>query len=125
MTNFRRQTLLKMFMLVDLGILAFSYVAASVQVWHLTASSSFAAFFSMRVKVLNILLVLGLFYSWHIIFSAFGLYGSRRLGDRKQEIVEVHRATSAVVIMLAVAAAVFRVRMITPAFLVVFWAITA
>jgi exopolysaccharide biosynthesis polyprenyl glycosylphosphotransferase len=125
MTNFRRQTLLKMFMLVDLAILAFSYVAAAVQVWHLTASSSFAVFFSMRVKVLNILLVVGLFYSWHIIFSAFGLYGSGRLGDRKQEVLDVLKATSVAVIVLAVVAPVFRVEMITPAFIVVFCAMSS
>ncbi len=125
MTNFRRQFLVKTLMLVDLGILALSFVLAAIQVWHLTASSSFASFISMRVKVLNILLVLGLLYSWHLIFSVFGLYGSKRLGDRKQEIVDVLRATSVVFIMLAVAAAVFRVRMITPAFIVVFWAISS
>ena len=107
MTNFRRQILIKTFMLFDLGILAFSFVLAAVQVWHLTAFNSFAAFISMRVKVLNILLFLGLFYSWHLIFSAFGLYGSRRLGDRKQEVVDVLKATSVAVIVLAVVAAYF------------------
>jgi exopolysaccharide biosynthesis polyprenyl glycosylphosphotransferase len=112
-------------MLVDLAILAISCVAASVQVWHLTASNSFAAFFSMRVKVLNILLVLGLFYAWHVIFSAFGLYGSRRLGDRKQEVVDVLKAVSVAALVLAIVAPVFRVAMITPVFIVVFWALSS
>jgi exopolysaccharide biosynthesis polyprenyl glycosylphosphotransferase len=125
MTNFRRQTLLKMLMLVDLAIFAISCVAASVQVWHLTASNSFDAFFSMRVKVLNILLVLGLFYAWHVIFSAFGLYGSRRLGDRKQEVIDVLKAVSVAVLVLAIVAPVFRVAMITPAFVAVFWALSS
>ena len=125
MTNFRRQILIKTLMLFDLGILAFSYVVAAVRIWHLTEFSSFASFISMRVKVLNILLFLGLLYSWHLIFSAFGLYGSKRLGDRKQEIVDVLRATSVAVIVLAMVAPIFRVRMITPAFIVVFWAISS
>jgi exopolysaccharide biosynthesis polyprenyl glycosylphosphotransferase len=125
MTNFRRQTLLKMFMLVDLGILAISCVTASVQVWHLTASDSFDAFFSMRVKVLNILLVLGLFYIWHVILSAFGLYGSKRLGDRKQEVIDVLRAVTVAVLVLAIAAALFRIQMVTPAFVAVFWALAS
>jgi len=124
-TNFRRQILIKTFMLSDLGIIAFSYVVAAVRIWHLTAFSSFAFFISMRVKVLNILLFLGLFYSWHVISPAFGLYGSRRLGDRKQEVVDVLKATSVAVIVLAMAAHVFRVEMITPAFIVVFWAISS
>jgi len=125
MTNFRRQTLIKMFMLFDLGIMAISCLAASVQVWHLTASDSFASFFSMRVKVLNILLVLGLFYVWHVIFSAFGFYGSRRLGDRKQEVVDVLKAVTVAVLVLAIVRPIFRVEMITPAFIVVFWAISS
>ena len=124
-TNVRRQVLIKTFMLFDLGILALSFVVAAVRIWHLTALSSFAAFISMRVKMLNFVLFLGLFYSWHLIFSAFGLYGSRRLGDRKQEVVDVLKATAVAIIVLASVALIFRVRMITPAFIVVFWAISS
>jgi exopolysaccharide biosynthesis polyprenyl glycosylphosphotransferase len=122
MTNFRRKLLIKAFMLFDVGILAVSYVVAAVRTWHLIAFSSFASFISMRVKVLNIILFLGLFYSWHAIFSAFGLYRSRRLRDRKPEALDVLKATSVAVIVLGLAAAIFRVRMVTPAFIVLFGA---
>jgi exopolysaccharide biosynthesis polyprenyl glycosylphosphotransferase len=125
MTNYRRLILNKAFMLFDLGILAVSYVIAAVRIWHLTAFSSFAAFISMRVKVLNILLFLGLFYSWHVIFSAFGLYRSRRLGDRSQEAMDVLKATSAAALVLCIVAAIFRLQMTTPAFIVVFWAVAS
>lgn len=125
MTNFRRQILNKAFTLFDLGILAVSYVVAAVRIWHLTAFSSFASFISMRVKVLNILLFLGLFYSWHVIFSAFGLYRPRRLGDRKQEAMDVLKATSSGALVLGVVAAIFRLQMITPAFIVVFWVVAS
>ena len=125
MTTFRRQILIKTFMLFDLGILAFSYVVVAVRIWHLTAFNSFAAFISMRIKVPNLLLFLGLFYSWHVIFYAFGLYGSRRLGDRKQEAVDVLKATAVAALVLGLAAAIFRVRMITLAFIVVFWAMSS
>ena len=125
MTDFRRQILNKAFMLFDLGILAVSYMVAAVRIWHLTAFNSFAAFISMRVKVLNILLFLGLFYSWHVIFSAFGLYRSRRLGDRKQEAMDVVKATSAGALVLGVVAAIFRLQMTTPAFIVAFWVVAS
>ena len=36
MTNFRRQILLKMFMLLDPCLLTLSYVAAAIRIWHLT-----------------------------------------------------------------------------------------
>jgi exopolysaccharide biosynthesis polyprenyl glycosylphosphotransferase len=121
MTNFRRRFLLKMFMLLDPSLLTFSFMVAAIPTWHLTEFTSFAAFFSMRIKLLNLLMFLGLFYSWHMIFYALGLYGSRRLGDRREETVVVLKATSAGAVMLGFVAALFRVRMVTPAFIAVFW----
>ena len=121
MTNFRRHILNQTFMLFDLAILGVSYMVASVGIWHLTELSSFTSFISIRVKVLNILLILGLFYCWHVIFSSFGLYRSRRLGDQKQEIMDVLKAISAGALVLGFVAAIFHVRMVTPYFTVVFW----
>jgi exopolysaccharide biosynthesis polyprenyl glycosylphosphotransferase len=110
-----------MFMLLDPGILTFSYVVAAIRIWHLTESTTFAAFFSMRIKLSNFLVFVGLFYFWHVIFSAYGLYGSRRLGDRKEEAIIILKATSAGALGLGFVAAFFQVRMITPAFIAVFW----
>ena len=121
MTNFRRQILVKMFMLLDPSLLAFSYLVAATRIWHLTGFTSFAAFFSIRIRLSNVLVFLGLFYFWHVIFSSFGLYGSRRLGDRKGEAVVVLKATSTGTLVLGFVAAFFQVRTITPAFLAVFW----
>src|ERR1700686_4321918 len=121
MTNFRRQIMVRMFMLFDPVILTISYIIAAIQILHLTEFISFAAFFSMLIKLSNILVFLGLFYFWHVIFSAFGLYGSRRLGDQKEEAVVVLKATSAGALVLGFVAAFFRVRMISPAFIAVFW----
>jgi hypothetical protein len=121
MTTFRRQIFLKMFMLLDPGILTISFLVAAVLTWHLTEFTSFAAFFSMRIKVLNILLFLGLFYFWHVIFTAAGLYGSRRLGERKEEFGVVLKATLAGALVLGFVATLFRVQMITPDFILVFW----
>ncbi len=121
MTSFRRQLLVKLFMLLDPTLLTFSYVVAAIRIWGLTEFTSFAAFFSMRVKLANAFVFLGLFYFWHVIFSAFGLYGSRRLGDRRQEAVVALKATSTAALALGFVAAFFRVRMITPAFIALFW----
>jgi exopolysaccharide biosynthesis polyprenyl glycosylphosphotransferase len=121
MTNFRRQILLKMFMLLDPSLLTFSFMVAAVPAWHLTEFTSFAAFFSMRIKLLNLLLFLSLFYTWHVIFSALGLYGSRRIGGRAEEAGIVLKATSVGAVVLGFVAALFRMRGITPQFIVVFW----
>jgi exopolysaccharide biosynthesis polyprenyl glycosylphosphotransferase len=121
MTNLRRQILVKMFMLLDPTVLTLSYLVAAIQVLHLTELTSVAAFLSMRVKLMNVLVFLALFCSWHLIFSAFGLYESWRLGDRKEEAVAAVKATSACAIVLGVVATFFRARTITPAFTLIFW----
>ena len=108
-------------MLFDPGMLTLSFMVAVMRVLHLTEPSSFAAFISMRIKLLNILLFFGLFYFWHVIFSAFGLYGSRRLADKKEEAVLVFKATSVGTVVLGLVAILFRMRMISPAFISFFW----
>jgi exopolysaccharide biosynthesis polyprenyl glycosylphosphotransferase len=121
MTCFRRRILIKMFMLLDPSLLTFSYLVAAIRTWHLTGLTSLSAFFSMRIKLSNVLVFVGLFYFWHVIFSSFGLYGSRRLGDRKEEAVVVLKATSAGALALGFIAATFQAPTITPAFLAGFW----
>jgi exopolysaccharide biosynthesis polyprenyl glycosylphosphotransferase len=120
-TNFRRQVLIRAFKLFDPGILALSYLIAAVKIWHLTAFESIAAFISMRIKLLNGLLFLGLVYSWHIIFSAFGLYRSRRISEQGEELLEILKATSAATLVLGLVAVTFRVQMITLSFVALFW----
>ena len=125
MTNFRRQILTKAYMFLDPGILALSYLLVVVRIWHLTEFSSFANFVSIRVKLLNVILLLALFYSWHVIFSAFGLYRSRRFGHRKQEAVDTLKATTVCSLVFGAVAAIFRLQMITPAFIIVFWTVAS
>ena len=110
-------------MLADLWILAVSYVIAAVQTWHLTEVSSFASFISMRVKVLNVILSLGVLVFWHVIFLALGLYRSKRIGNRKQECRDVFIATSLATLVLGVAKCAFQLQIITPLFIAVFWAV--
>ena len=107
-------------MLFDLSILALSYLIAAARVWHLTAFGSFTSFISMRVKVLNILLFLGVVCLWHSILATFGLYSSRRLADRNQEFTDVLKATFLAAIVLVAVASIFQVHMITFPFIMLF-----
>jgi exopolysaccharide biosynthesis polyprenyl glycosylphosphotransferase len=125
MTNFRRQFLDRILVWLDLVIVAISFCITSAFVWHLTAFHSFASFISLRVSVSNIVLLAVLFGAWHLIFAALGLYGSKRLGDRKQEVFDVLRANSAATTVLGFVGATLRLHMITPSFLFEFWAISA
>jgi exopolysaccharide biosynthesis polyprenyl glycosylphosphotransferase len=57
-----------------------------------------------------------------MIFSLFGLYHSRRLSTRRSEIIDVMKATFLGTLVIFVAGLVLNLRMITPAFSLVFWA---
>jgi exopolysaccharide biosynthesis polyprenyl glycosylphosphotransferase len=124
MTNFRRKFLDRSLMWFDLVVLAVSYLISAARIWHLTAFHSFASFISMRVKISNIFLLAGIFCSWHLIFSAFGLYGSKRLGDRKREAIDLVKASSAGAILLGFVAMMLQLHMVTPVFLITFWAVS-
>jgi exopolysaccharide biosynthesis polyprenyl glycosylphosphotransferase len=121
MTRLRRQLLLKVFTLSDLAIMTVSFALASLVESRLTAHTSFGEFLSMRIKLQNIVLFLGLLAIWHGVFSAVGLYQSKRLEARRNEVKDVLTATSIGTLLLIVAGALFRIRMITPIFLVSFW----
>jgi exopolysaccharide biosynthesis polyprenyl glycosylphosphotransferase len=121
MTNFRRQIPRKVFKLLDPSLLTLAYLVAAIRTWHLTGFTSFASFLSMHIKLSDVLVFLGLFYSWQAIFSAFGLYESKRLGDQKKEAAVAVKASLAGTLLFGFVAVFFRVRMITPAFLAVFW----
>jgi exopolysaccharide biosynthesis polyprenyl glycosylphosphotransferase len=125
MTTFRRQMLLRAFKLFDLSVMAISFILASIPVSYLSAGISFANFLSMRVKVLNLLLFLLLIFVWHIVFAGFGLYHSRRIGNRKKESLDILKATSAATFLIILVSVWWHIRMVTPLFVVSFFALTS
>jgi FlaA1/EpsC-like NDP-sugar epimerase len=114
----------RVFMLFDMLILAFSFALAAIPVSQLTAKVSFVSFLSMRVKVQNIVILLVLFLMWHFIFSIFGLYESKRLSDRWGEVRDVLKSTLFGTLVVLLMAWTFRIRMVTPIFILAFWAIS-
>jgi exopolysaccharide biosynthesis polyprenyl glycosylphosphotransferase len=125
MTSFRRQFLVKLFILSDLAIMAGSFVLAGLPESYFGAHVSFASFLSMRIKLQNVLVFLAVLTVWHITFSAVGLYQSKRLEARRNEMTDVLTAASVGTLLLVVAGVLFRIRMITPIFLVGFWVISS
>lgn len=81
----------------------------------------FNDFLSLRISVRNFAVFLGFLFAWHVTFGMFGLYQSRRLSTRREEIVDVLKATSLAVALVAAVAQILQIRMATPLFLSVFW----
>jgi exopolysaccharide biosynthesis polyprenyl glycosylphosphotransferase len=122
MQMMRRQTLNTATQLFDLVLLVCSFAIATLPELGKIGPVSFTDFLSLRIKLQNIVVFLILLYVWHIIFKRFGLYGSKRLASRRGEAIDIVKATSVGAGVLAVGAFLLQLRMVTPIFVLAFWA---
>jgi exopolysaccharide biosynthesis polyprenyl glycosylphosphotransferase len=123
MNNTRRQLLLNGFRFFDVGLMIVAFMGGTLATIQ-SRSLDFTSFFSMRVKIQNFAIFSLFIIAWQLIFRMSGLYASRRLADRRGEVIDVIKATSLGTFVILIGASVFRVAMVTPLFLVVFWLIS-
>jgi len=123
MIQLRRQILLRAFKYLDLVIMAFSFLLAASAVFSEFDTVSFIQFLSMRIKVENFVLFVAFLTLWHVIFSAFGLYNSRRVSSQLAELVDVVKATSLGTLTIFIAGIAFSIVVLNPFFIVIFWAL--
>jgi exopolysaccharide biosynthesis polyprenyl glycosylphosphotransferase len=122
-SNHRRQALLAAFKLGDVVLLVLAFALATVPVLYEAEAASLAQFLEMRIRINDFLIFISLLVVWHITFTSFGLYHSHRLGRRRAEIIGVVKAMTVATLIVLVAALSFKISMVTPVFLVVFWAV--
>src|SRR5665647_1455439 len=90
----RRKIMIILFQLSDLLLMSASFLLAAFAVSDLLAPKiSFHAFLEMRIKLQNFLLFLGIIFIWNRIFASFGLYNSKRLSRKWDEILEIIKVT--------------------------------
>jgi FlaA1/EpsC-like NDP-sugar epimerase len=121
MTALRRRILLQAAKLFDLALMVFSFALATVLVAYETPTISLAQFLSMRIKVGNIALFALFLLAWHLVFSSFGLYSSKRFSPRWAEVLDIAKAATLGSAIVFVAAIFLRIEMITPLFILIFW----
>ena len=124
MTTFRRRIVLETAKLFDLVLMVLSFAMATALVAYETQTISLARFLSMRVKVGNFALFALFLLAWHLIFSSFGLYNSKRLSPLRAQVLDIAKATtlgSAIVFLVAI---FLRIQMVTPIFILLFWVAT-
>ena len=121
MVSMRRKILLNSLKLFDLfGITAAFFLGAYISAYK-TSAISFTEVLSMRIKIGNFFIYIGFLLLCHLIFSSFGLYNSRRLSSRWNEIYDVVKATSLSTLIFAAVAVLFKISLVTPYFLIVYW----
>src|ERR1700676_1606689 len=124
MGNARRKLLLNAFKVFDLGLMILAFVVAALFVVHQSSAVSVTEFFSMRVKVQNLAIFSLFILAWHMVFSLSGLYTSRRLSNRRGEVIDVMKSNSMGTFVILFGAIAFHLRMATPSFLFVFWLVS-
>jgi exopolysaccharide biosynthesis polyprenyl glycosylphosphotransferase len=124
MPNFRRRLLKSTLKTFDLAVMVLAFVLAAVLALGVGRGIPAIDFFSMRVRVGNLVIFMGLLLFWHNLFSLFGLYESHRMSNRAAECGEIVKATILGTLGLGVAAVLFNIWMASVQFLIVFFVIS-
>jgi exopolysaccharide biosynthesis polyprenyl glycosylphosphotransferase len=108
--------------LFDVGLIMLSFTLASV--WMISAGKgiSLAGLLSVRVKLSDCAIFAVALLASHAMFALCGMYESRRLSTKSAEIVDVLKAVTLATASLALVAALCQVKLMTPAFLALFFA---
>jgi exopolysaccharide biosynthesis polyprenyl glycosylphosphotransferase len=75
----------------------------------------------LPIRLGNLLLFLSFLLIWHLLFTAFGLYTSRRLMQRRDELWDIARATTLGTGVIGVSGLVFHLPTANRLFLAIFW----
>jgi len=119
----RRQLMKHAAKLLDLSILVASFVIATTTLYNPPGGMTFAGFMAMRIKLGNSLLFALLLVTWYRLFILCELYVSKRLTRGRTQIFEVCKATSLAAAFLLVSTKVFKIHMVTPTFVLIFWSV--
>ncbi len=109
----------------DLLLMVAAFAVSTLPLFHRVGRLSLAEFFGMRIKLGNLILFLAFLLIWHILFSLFGLYGSKRMARRWEEARDIVVATTLGTIVIAAAGLTFRIWVVNRVFLLLFWLMSA
>jgi exopolysaccharide biosynthesis polyprenyl glycosylphosphotransferase len=108
--------------LFDLLLMVLAFAASALPQYHQVGRLGLAEFLEMRIKLGNLVLCASLLLIWHILFSVFGLYDSKRLAGRWEEVWDASMATTLGTLAVGVFALVFRIQLVNATFLLLFFA---
>jgi exopolysaccharide biosynthesis polyprenyl glycosylphosphotransferase len=110
--------------LFDLLLMVGAFVVSTLPLFHRVGRLTLTEFFEMRVKLGNLVLLFSFLLIWHFLFSAFGLYGSKRMSSRWEEVKDIGGATTLGTLVIAASALLFQIWIVNPTFLLLFWLLT-
>jgi len=118
----KRRMYLGMLKVFNLGLMVACFATATLlQLRHDGGEIPLSSFLSMRVRLVNFATLGLILLTWHGIFSLCGQYESQRLASRRSMFYGAAKAATLACLVLAAVVALLQIRMITPAFFIVFW----
>lgn len=117
----QRKLLFSVYKLFDVCIFTVTLFVASCSNIFQKEHATLSSFLSIRVKILNIAVVLTMMLAWYLVFNAFGLYRSRRLEGENDEWKDIIKATSTGTAGVIVFKFIFDIEAFTQLFVLFFW----
>ena len=119
-----RRVLLNCLKLFDIALMLACFAFSMLLVSSSLEVGSFKSLFVLRIRLPNFAIFIGFMITWHMAFSFFKLYHSRRLSSVYEEIADIVKATTVGTATLFLNASIFDIMVVTPAFLLFFWTST-
>ncbi len=117
----RRRFLLNCLRTTDLAVMAAAFAAAFYLSGEITHTGSLDQFFAVRIKLVNFLFFGAFAVLWNVIFGAFGLYRSRRVGLMTTEWWDITKAVATSTLILSGLGLVFNFAAVNRVFIGVFF----
>jgi exopolysaccharide biosynthesis polyprenyl glycosylphosphotransferase len=117
----RRGMLVKGLKILDLVTMSSAFLAAAVLSSLRNVGFSVDEFLSLRLRVVNFLLFMGLLLLWHASFRLFRLYEPGLSLVASRSLLDVLKATTLGTCLVAGSGAAFQIGIITPLFVLLLW----
>ena len=117
-----RRYLMTGYKVYNLVVMTSAFLLATLLTYSQISSQSLDTFLKLRLEIKNFALLLLLLAIWHMIFTSFQVYQSRRLETLwLNEITDVLKATTVGMLAVGGLGLLFQMEMLTPRFLAVLW----
>ncbi len=121
MSNLRRKLLAKGTRALDIVVMITTFLINLYVHAPEEYPKDLIGFFSLKIKLLNLLALLILVVGWNRLFAYFGLYEIRRLGSRWREWFDIVKAVTTGVLFLAAVSFLISRRNVDQELLISFW----
>ena len=101
MHQLRRRILPNLIRLADLAVMTAAFGVALVIAGQSFGAGGLSEFFTVRIKLVNLLFFIGWLVTWHLTLKSFGLYKSRRAAVTASEWWTISKAVTICTLLLS------------------------